>query len=76
MSSITKKNRVIDYMRLFGRITVLDAVRDLGTTELRKLVSEIRQDGTVIYSRPKTTKNRFGEKVVINEYSLQPFEEN
>jgi hypothetical protein len=44
--SMNRAERVYQYMREFGSITPLDAIRDLGYTRLACAISEMKRDGT------------------------------
>lgn len=65
----TQTQRVLDYMRTFGSITQLEALRDLGVMRLASRVSELRKEGYIIESKPEAVSNRFGEKCYIKRYS-------
>lgn len=62
---------VLAYMIDFGSITVRQAVDDLGTTELRSRISEIRRAGYAVSSDYEDGKNRFGEPVRYKRYRLE-----
>ena len=66
----TLKQRVFEYLEEFGSMTVLECVQELGTTELRKIVSDLKKDGFDIEGDWTEGKNRFGEKVEWKRYSL------
>lgn len=62
---------VLAYMIDFGSITVKQAVDDLGTTELRSRISEIKRAGYEVISDYEDGKNRFGETVRYKRYRLE-----
>lgn len=64
----TQRNRVDWYIRTYGSITQLEALRDLGIMRLASRVNEMRKDGIEIKSRWKDVKNRFGETCQVKEY--------
>lgn len=65
-----QKTRVLDYMRRYGAITQLDALRDLSCMRLASRISELRKDGFEIQRTMITTKNRDGELVSYAQYKL------
>jgi hypothetical protein len=66
----TQCDKVLEYMRTFGSITQLDALRDIGCMRLASRISDLRQRGYPIGRRIKTGKNRYGESVSFAEYYL------
>lgn len=62
---------VLAYMIDYGSITVKQAVDDLGTTELRSRISEIKRAGYAVISDYEDGKNRFGEPVRYKRYRLE-----
>lgn len=67
---MTIKEMILDYMANVGPLTVGTCYTEIGTVELRKRVSELRQEGYLILDRPITRRNRWGKKVTFNEYTL------
>jgi hypothetical protein len=65
----TQAQRVIDYIREFGSITQLEALRDLGVMRLASRITELKQKGYAIESKPEAVHNRWGEKTNIKRYS-------
>lgn len=63
--------RVLDYMAAHGSITTQQAARELGMTELRSRISEIRRAGFAIRKEWETARNKFGEAVSFCRYSLE-----
>lgn len=68
---MTQHERIIEYMRLFGSITPMDAFTDLGITKLSTRIGELMQDGYDIQKEKVTAKNRFGEKCHFMRYTLK-----
>lgn len=66
----TQCDKIVAYLRQFGTITQLDALRDLGVMRLASRVSEMRKCGVNIKDKTITVKNRYGENCKIKEYSL------
>lgn len=70
----TQAARILDYMREYGSISQLEAIRDLGVMRLASRISELRKQGVPIHAKTETVKNRFGEKTYIKRYSLKKAE--
>lgn len=66
----TQCQQILEYLRRFGSITQLDALRDLGCMRLASRISDLRQQGYPIGRRMKTSKNRYGKDVNFAEYYL------
>ena len=66
----TQNERILDYIKDFGSITRLEAMRDIGVMCLNSRVSDLRRLGYPIISTPETVLNRYGEKCRIYRYSL------
>lgn len=73
---MNRAERVYQYMRDFGSITPLDALRDLGYMRLACAISEIKQDGHKVRKTYETKKNRYGIPVTYARYSLVGENEN
>ena len=65
----TQAERVLDYIRDFGSITQLEALRDLGVMRLASRISDLRKAGYKIEGKPEAVENRYGEKCYIKRYS-------
>lgn len=68
---MTQCDRVLEYMREFGSITQLEAVRDLGCMRLAARIADLRGQGYAIGRRMKQEKNRYGNTVSFAEYYLE-----
>ena len=55
----TQNQRVLDYIKEFGSITQLEALRDLGVMRLASRISDLRRQGYNIVSERETVKNRY-----------------
>lgn len=66
---MTQAEMVLDYIREFGSITQLDALRDLGVMRLASRISDLKKDGYLIDSKPEAVLNRYGDKCYIKRYS-------
>lgn len=69
------EQRVYKYLQTHPYITVNDCKEVLGTTELRKIVSDLRisliPEGYTIDSVWETSFNRFGDNVRYKRYFLK-----
>ena len=65
----TQSQMVIDYIREFGSITQLDALKDLGVMRLASRISDLKKQGYNIESKPEAVLNRYGKKCYINRHS-------
>lgn len=71
MKKVTTQNdRIIEYMRQFGGITQLEALRDLGVMRLASRICDLRRAGYHIRRNRIEVKNRFGEVVRVTRYEL------
>ena len=67
---MTQNERVMQYLREFGTITPLDALRDLGCMRLGARCHELRKQGVRITSEMIPVQNRWGETVRVAQYRL------
>lgn len=63
-------DKIYKYMKDFGSITQLDAIRDLGVMRLASRISEMRMSVIAIKKEMETGKNRYGEPTHYARYSL------
>lgn len=66
----TQCARVLEYIKEFGSITQLEALRDIGCMRLASRISDLKKRGEPIKKTMRTVKNRYGESCAIAEYSL------
>ena len=69
----TPKNQheaVLWHLNELGTITSWEAIKEYGATRLSAIIYNLRDDGYIIETNMKTTKNRFGRKVSYSEYKL------
>lgn len=67
---MTYEERIIDYMTSHKGITVKECEQNLGTTELRKCISNIRDKGWIVLDTWEDGCNRFGDQVRYKRYFL------
>ena len=70
-SKATQAERVLAYIREFGAITQLEALRDLGVMRLASRISDLKKQGYPIEGMIVCIKNRYGEDCRIKRYSLK-----
>lgn len=63
-------NRVVDYLKKNKSLTVAEAKEELGTTELRKIISTLRDKGYKITDEWQEGVNRFGDVTRFKRYFL------
>ena len=66
----TQAERVLEYIREFGSITQLEALRDLGVMRLASRISDLKKQGYAIEGTVVTVKNRYEEDCRIKRYSF------
>lgn len=71
MAKTTQCQRILDYMREYGSINAIEALRDLGCMRLASRISDLRRQGYPIESKTETVKNRYGEKCYIKRYMVR-----
>lgn len=65
---ITQYDRVLNYLKVYGEITPVDAYRDFAIMRLGAIIYELRKDGYNIETVYTTSKNRFGDSVTYATY--------
>ncbi len=68
---MNQKDRIIKYIQDFGSITSLEAMRDLGITQLGARIDGLQKDGYTFKKEWERAKNRYGEDVDYKRYSLE-----
>lgn len=61
---------ILSYMRDYGSITALEAIRDLGVYRLASRIHELRESGCGITSDFVQVPTRYGDKTRIARYRL------
>lgn len=67
-SKMTQSQKVLEYIRQFGSITQLEALRDLGVMRLASRVSDLRKQGYNIVGKRVAVTNRYEETSYIKRY--------
>lgn len=65
---MTQAQRVLEYIRQFGSITQLEALRDLGVMRLASRISDLRKQGYNIVGKREAVLNRNEETCYIKRY--------
>lgn len=65
---MTQAQRVLEYIRQFGSITQLEALRDLGVMRLASRISDLRKHGYNIVGKREAVVNRNEETSYIKRY--------
>lgn len=68
---MNQKQRIIKYIQDFGSITALEAMKDLGITQLGARIDGLQKDGYSFKKVWERSKNRYGEPVDYKRYSLE-----
>ena len=69
-NKMNRAERVYQYMREFGSITPMDAIKDLGYTRLACAISEMKRDGHKVKTEIETGRNRWGKPTHYARYYL------
>lgn len=69
---LTQSMKVLKYMMDFGKITPIEAMKDLGVMRLAARISDLEGQGFEIVHDRESGKNRWGEKITYAKYSLKP----
>lgn len=68
---MTQKERILQYIKDYGSITALEAMRDLGIQQLGARIDSLQKDGYAFTKVWEHSKNRYGENVSFKRYSLE-----
>ena len=63
------KERILQYIKDFGSITTLEAMKDLGCCDLQHYIMVLRQEYNII-DEWVSGVNRYGDKVSYKKYML------
>ena len=67
----SQAQRVLEYIVIFGSITQLEALTELGVMRLASRISDLKRQGYPIKGENVSVKNRYGETCRVKRYSLQ-----
>lgn len=68
---MNQEQRILDYMREFGSITALDAMREFGIMRLASRISDLKKRGYHITKEFEKGLNRYGEHTKYARYELK-----
>ena len=71
---LTQSMKVLKYMMDFGKITQLDAMKDLGVMRLAARIADLEDQGFEIIHERESGLNRYGEKTNFASYRLKKAE--
>lgn len=67
----TQNEMVLDYVRKFGSITPLKAIRDLSITRLSARIYDLENEGYSFSRFSENAVNKFGRTVTFTRYRLR-----
>ena len=68
---MTQNQKILRYMKQYGSITPLDAMREFNCMRLAARISDLRRTGVRIKARTVASLNQYGEKVHFAKYTLE-----
>ena len=68
---LTQCMKIVKYMKDFGSITPVQAMKDLGVMRLAARISDLEAEGWQIEHERETGENRYGEKTTYARYRLK-----
>ena len=68
--SMNQYQKILQYINDFGSITAIEAVAELGITQLSARICELQNKGYEFNKELQTGKNRYGEPTHFIRYSL------
>lgn len=69
---MSQQTRILDYLMSGRTLTRLNAWSELGILEAPARISELRSEGHEINTDMVPVLNRYGEKVMIAQWSMRP----
>lgn len=68
---MNQEQRILDYMKEFGSITPLDAMKEFGIMRLASRISDLKKRGYKITREYEKGVNRYGEHTKYARYILK-----
>lgn len=68
---MNQEQRILDYMKEFGSITPLDAMKEFGIMRLASRISDLKKRGYKITREYEKGVNRYGERTKYARYILK-----
>lgn len=72
---MTQCEKVLNYIRLNGSITPLDALREFGCMRLASRVTDLKAKGYNIVTKMESHKNRYGDTIKYARYTIKENEQ-
>jgi len=69
---VTQSQRVLEYIRAYGSITPLEAMRDLGCYRLAARIHDLKAEGHDIESDSVSVRTRTGSTTMVARYRIKP----
>lgn len=69
--TVTQCEKIVRYMKMFGKITARDAMIDIGCMRLASRIHDLKRMGYGISSEMVKVKNRDGSETYISVYHLE-----
>lgn len=66
----TQKEEILEYLKNNKKITILEAIYQLGVTRLSAVIYNLKKEGYNINSQMKLVKAKNGRKTSVAEYIL------
>lgn len=67
---MTQAQQIKEYMKMYGSITPVDALREFGCMRLGARIYDLQKQGVEIIHETEHSINRFGKKVSYARYRL------
>ena len=67
----TQKEEVLEYLKNNKKITILEAIYQLGVTRLSAVIYDLKKDGYNIETQMKLVKAKNGRKTSVAQYILK-----
>lgn len=64
------QTRLLSYLKSYGSVTSLEAIRDLGNTRLSATIFQLKDKGIKISTEPVQVPTRWGTKTTVTKYIL------
>ena len=62
--------QILDYMKSYGGITPMDALKDIGCMRLAARIADLRRDGHRIKGEKIEVRRRDGSKAHVTRYTV------
>lgn len=70
LKDMTMQERTVWYMKTYGSISSLEAIKELGNTRLSGTIYCLKKKGYIISSEPEYSKNRWGDTTTYARYKI------